>query len=137
MENAFGIMAARWRILLRTINLLPANVDFVVKATCILHNFLLDHKAYPEDYYDREDAFGNHVPGGWRCDTAGTASDDTLFALEPTHARNYGEYASSARKLFMAYFATKAGEVPWQWHLHGVSKDVVHKNLVDQGLLTP
>ncbi|KAL1470650.1 hypothetical protein MTO96_040315 [Rhipicephalus appendiculatus] len=31
-ENAFDITAARWRILLRTINLDPSNVDFVVKA---------------------------------------------------------------------------------------------------------
>ncbi|KAK8762023.1 hypothetical protein V5799_026710 [Amblyomma americanum] len=40
-ENAFGITVAGWRILLRTINLHPKNVDYVVKATCVLHNFIL------------------------------------------------------------------------------------------------
>lgn len=39
-ENAFGITVVRWRILLRTINLLPKNVDYIVKAAFILHNFL-------------------------------------------------------------------------------------------------
>ncbi|KAH7942098.1 hypothetical protein HPB49_020530 [Dermacentor silvarum] len=39
-ENVFGITATRFRILLRTIILLPTNVDFVVKAACVLHNFL-------------------------------------------------------------------------------------------------
>ncbi|KAL3220436.1 hypothetical protein MRX96_029876 [Rhipicephalus microplus] len=39
-ENAFGITADRWRILLRTINLHPSSVDFVVKAAWLLHNFL-------------------------------------------------------------------------------------------------
>ncbi|XP_037512244.1 uncharacterized protein LOC119389023 [Rhipicephalus sanguineus] len=40
-ENAFGITAARWRVLLRTINLKPKNVDYVIKAACILHNFIM------------------------------------------------------------------------------------------------
>uniref|UniRef100_A0A3Q3FCJ6 DDE Tnp4 domain-containing protein n=1 Tax=Labrus bergylta TaxID=56723 RepID=A0A3Q3FCJ6_9LABR len=41
VENAFGILASRWRIFYRKINLLPQNVDTLVVAACILHNFLL------------------------------------------------------------------------------------------------
>lgn len=40
MENAFGILAARWGIYNTTINLEPINVENAVKATCVLHNFL-------------------------------------------------------------------------------------------------
>ncbi|KAH7933302.1 hypothetical protein HPB49_011258 [Dermacentor silvarum] len=40
VENAFGILVSRWRIYKRQINLQRENVDNVVKATCILHNFL-------------------------------------------------------------------------------------------------
>lgn len=111
-------------------NLLPTNVDFVVKTTCILHSFLLNHKAHPDDYFDREASFRNHAPAEWRRDGPGSASDHTLLAFEPTPAHNYGEYTLSAGKCLMVYFASKAGEVPWQWRLPGVSKEVVLRNLL-------
>ncbi len=41
VENAFIILASCWRIFHRRINLHPKNVDTLVVAACILHNFLL------------------------------------------------------------------------------------------------
>ncbi|KAH7965504.1 hypothetical protein HPB49_008490 [Dermacentor silvarum] len=66
VENAFGITAARWRVLLRTINLQPENVDFVVKAACVLHNFLTIYNPQAHQFPDREDSYGNVVAGNWR-----------------------------------------------------------------------
>ena len=42
IENAFGIMAARWQIFLKGINFHPDRVDDIVKALVCLHNFILD-----------------------------------------------------------------------------------------------
>ncbi|XP_075530160.1 uncharacterized protein LOC142563494 [Dermacentor variabilis] len=61
-ENAFGITAARWTILLRTIHLKPKNVDFVIKAACILHNFLTVHNPQSHKFTDTEDSFGVSLP---------------------------------------------------------------------------
>lgn len=43
VENAFGILASRFRIFYTHINLEPENIDKVVKVFCALHNFLIEH----------------------------------------------------------------------------------------------
>lgn len=40
VENAFGILASRFRILLREINLSPEKATLIVQACTHLHNFL-------------------------------------------------------------------------------------------------
>ena len=42
VENAFGILVARFRIYERRLNLLPENAEKAVKATVVLHNFIAD-----------------------------------------------------------------------------------------------
>ena len=40
VENAFGILAARWRVFHTKIAVAPRNANGVVKAACVLHNML-------------------------------------------------------------------------------------------------
>ena len=45
VENAFGILVQRWRIFTRKICLHKRNARKVIKAACILHNFLQDDRS--------------------------------------------------------------------------------------------
>ena len=70
IENSFGILVARWRILFTTLNMLPSNADKIIKACVVLHNFLkLNDGTYcPPDYVDRYDG-DRVVTGLWRDQT--------------------------------------------------------------------
>ncbi|KAH7950371.1 hypothetical protein HPB49_023148 [Dermacentor silvarum] len=113
VENAFGILVARWRVLLGRLNLLPSIATHVVLACCALHNFLCStSKATysPPGYVDGEDCYGNVNPGQWRKE----AQVNELCDLEGTSSRNYTVDAAQTRNLFAKYFMAE-GAVPWQW----------------------
>lgn len=80
IENAFGILAARWRIFRRPMIAEPNKAVTYTKAAIVLHNYLrtLESSVYcPAGFSDCEDASGNHIEGGWRQD------NDTSIGLEP------------------------------------------------------
>ncbi|KAL3193943.1 hypothetical protein MRX96_016511 [Rhipicephalus microplus] len=104
VENAFGILVSRWRIYERQINLEPENVQAVVKATCVLHNFLSSNAAAtycPPGYAAFQDTFGNVSGGAWRQGPGST----TVFGLEKPKARNCSKVASAVRQEFVKYFS--------------------------------
>jgi len=39
-ENAFGILAQKFRIFLKIIKSSSENVDYIISAACVLHNFI-------------------------------------------------------------------------------------------------
>lgn len=58
VESCFGILCARWRLLLKPIETSVENSDNIVTAICCLHNFLIDEgQAYTgrADLDDSED----------------------------------------------------------------------------------
>lgn len=67
IENTFGILCARWRILLNNINCHPKNVDKIIKAVVVLHNFVnLNDKLYcPGNFVDHYEN-GVLIEGLWR-----------------------------------------------------------------------
>ena len=75
IENAFGILTARWRIFQKPIRGTVPNVERYMLACLALHNYLrLTYNAHysPVGFIDSEDKEGNICPGEWRlmrCET--------------------------------------------------------------------
>ncbi|XP_042212587.1 protein ALP1-like [Homarus americanus] len=109
VENAFGILASRFRILLSTINLCPAKVSTIVLACCHLHNYLRQRNValYLEDAIDIEDANTRQVrEGSWRSDSR------QPIPLAPTNVQNAPSSVKEIRDTYCNYF-NNAGSLPW------------------------
>ena len=98
VENAFGILAARWRIYHRTIQMHPKYLNALIQATCALHNYLMISKARTND--NEEEAIELEDMG-------------LLTPLKRTgiHA---SQSALKVRDTFCKYFNSPEGAVPWQ-----------------------
>ncbi|KAH7937599.1 hypothetical protein HPB49_013541 [Dermacentor silvarum] len=104
------------------INLQPENAHNVVKATCILPNFLsMTTNAAatyrPPGYADCHDVFGSVCNGTWPQGTASAA----VFGLQGAKVHNSTNVANSVRKVFMNYFKNE-GQVAGKWDLPGVTR---------------
>lgn len=95
IENAFGILCNRFRILLNTINLSPEKVELIVLTTCVLHNYLISKNE--TSYLTEDEPYTNNLP---------SISNQT-----GNRVRND---AISIRDSFQKYFNNPEGMVPWQ-----------------------
>ena len=114
-ENAFGILANRWRVFRKPFLLKPKKVKSITYACLILHNFLRSEstsgKVYiPPNLIDFEDANGNIIYGAWRNEIP----KDSWLDLEPSINRNPTRQAKDIRDEFKRFFVNE-GTVPWQW----------------------
>lgn len=86
VENVFGILANRFQILLKPINLCPEKATIIVLTCCYLHNFLRQ-----QDTLDPVNVTG----------TSGQSQDGhNMLPLEPSHARNSTNLAKKTRDAF-------------------------------------
>lgn len=121
IENAFGILASRWRVFRKPIGFLPETVDKVISATVCLHNFLITEENNPghgpqqiycpNNYTDSSNDNGVILPGEWRNEESHGLRD-----LAPTSAHRAAQAAYELREKLTDYFSMPAGEVPWQWN---------------------
>lgn len=118
IENAFGILAARWRIFWRPIAVNPTTADNII-VSAICHNFLksvndeqlaLKRTYCPLNFVDCEDENGNLTPGGWRL--AEKSNMQTMRKGPPCRA---AQKAFRQRDTLAKYFLTAEDEVPWQY----------------------
>lgn len=91
VECAFGILANKWRILHRPIDVNVEFVDSIVKTCCVLHNYVR-----VVDGYNFEDTLTCPLTGMSACGTRGNTSGKLV------------------RDHFSDYFCSDYGSVPWQ-----------------------
>lgn len=115
VENAFGILANRWRVLRGRMSLSPDKAVKVVLACCVLHNFLrtrsLSNYMQIESVDHEENAMHEIVHGSWRQDCENTTS---WLPMVAQGNRGHSMQAKEVRDNYRTYF-NGAGQVPWQW----------------------
>lgn len=111
VENAFGIIASRFRVLRGEIQMNVDDATNVVLAICVLHNILRKKcgSAYmPPGTYDTEDADYNLIVGDWR-------RDQGMHGLASPQGRKPANKAKQMRDNLALYYLTEEGEVGWQY----------------------
>lgn len=110
IENVFGILSAKFRILRTAIYLNPEKVTAIVLALCAMHNWLITTNAAsyaPAGTFDREnEADGTIIQGSWR-NVVDARSAESLELRNPAH------HAKQIREIYKNHFVT-AGAVEWQ-----------------------
>lgn len=117
VENAFGILANRFRVFMTPIALCPENVEKIVMAACSLHNFLRS-KSDARNVYtplgiaDIEDMHTHDIlPGQWRLQL----NPEGLVPLAQQGSNRCTSTAKEIQKEFCEYFNSREGQVEWQW----------------------
>jgi len=110
VENVFGILANRFRIFHTSINLKVENIDKVVMACCVLHNFLKKRNTMSYILNSDIDVEDNELGTL----TVGLRSDqNNLLDLQRGQNRQSSTEAKNVRQDFEEYFNNE-GTVPWQ-----------------------
>lgn len=99
VENAFGILRARFRVFHGPMQVQPDMVDKIVLAACCLHNFLRTETLLPEENLMD---FTDH-----------SSNIDCLINIESL-PRNPSKNAVYVREKYKEYFISPEGRVPWQ-----------------------
>ena len=114
VENTFGILSTRFRILRREIDMEPEGARDVVLACVALHNFI--KAVSPKNYMARpstdwEDKDYRVHRGLWRREVE-------LDAMDKTHTKkNHSIFVKEMRQKLMYWCLTKEGECKWQYDL--------------------
>lgn len=102
VECAFGILANKWRIFHRPLDVHPDTAIEIVKACTVLHNFVREKDGlnFEDIHYAAENPMQEQVQ------------------LQNCNPRG-GPIANDIRSEFANYFVSTIGSVPWQLEAHG------------------
>ena len=116
VENAFGILANRFRCFIGTLEQGPDVARLLVETGVILHNLLrIRFPTIGNADIDREDDNHNIIPGAWR---ANQQIEEIPQALAPNRDNREGKIM---RDYLKAYFNSESGSVSWQERLAGLN----------------
>ncbi len=110
VENAFGILANRFQVLLTTMNQAPSTVRLIVKACMVLHNLMIiRYPGIQNAQLDRAEGQNRpFTPGSWR---RSRNVEDTHVAQGNNRLSKEGK---KQRNLLKHWVNSPAGDVPWQ-----------------------
>ncbi|XDV11111.1 hypothetical protein PO909_000134 [Leuciscus waleckii] len=100
VENSFGILASKWEVYQRRIKLQPQNVDKVIKATCVLHNYIIK-TTDPSNQHQAPECL------------AESSSSGAVQNLQQC-GNHPSKEAFLIREAYKDYFTSTTGAVPWQ-----------------------
>ena len=114
-ENAFGILANRFRCLLGTLEQKVENVRNLVETAVVLHNLLRQRVVMAANEVDHEDEEHNFIPGAWRHgphweDVQQPHARGNLATVDARHQRDH----------LRDYFVSPVGAVDWQQRMASV-----------------
>lgn len=113
VENAFGIMAARFRVFEKPFPYSPEKVILIVKACCALHNWLKETKLQYRQFEYTVDSenfdTGAIVRGNWRDES----EPNGFESLKNSLANHSTRRSQDLRERYADYFVAE-GSVPWQ-----------------------
>lgn len=113
IENAFGILVSRWRILRKSIQCKEENAHKIVLALVVLHNYIMSSnecKYCPPHFVDQE-SNGIVTPGQWRNEEFGSH----IVRIGQVGSNRATFTASAQRDILRKYFMTNIGAVNWQF----------------------
>lgn len=106
VESCFGILCARWRLLLKPIETSVENSDNIVTAICCLHNYLIDE--------------GQAFTGGADLDDSEDPTVSLPQAMMRAPQANHSRVAAEQARQKLVDFFNGAGAVEWQEEYAGL-----------------
>ena len=106
VENAFGILAQRFRMFDRRIHMDDHNVIKIVNATCVLHNYLCTARM------DVANVMGRLNPNG-----APYLQPQAMLHELQNQGYHSTDAAQRVWQIYKDYFNSEVGAVPWQGNL--------------------
>ena len=109
IENTFGILVQRWRVLRKPIIADISTCEKIVKATVVLHNFLMDDEE-AQRMYSCVDNTGKGI----------------LRTVGRLGSNNPKRTDKESRDILAEYFVSPAGIYPPQWNAINIGADPIN-----------